>query len=248
MPHNALDLKNKPIKAVLFDFGQTLVDSADGFRMAEKIAKDRIFTDLLSTVRSIPKDIFLKEYRRIRKEHHQRASISRYLIWQAVYHYFNQNPDPKCLEEWEQEYWEQVNAQTLPFPETLSVLKTLSARYQLALITNAQDQRSAGRHRLALFPKIEQYFQVVIVAGEKGVPPKPDPVPFRSCLQRLNIAPDQAVFVGDDWQMDICGAREVGIYPVWLKHRLVPRSWPEVNASVPVISGLDQLPGLIGPI
>lgn len=33
-------------KAVIFDFGQTLVDSADGFRTAEKEAETRIFEDL----------------------------------------------------------------------------------------------------------------------------------------------------------------------------------------------------------
>ena len=34
------------IKAILFDFGQTLVDSADAFRAAEKEAKDRLFAQI----------------------------------------------------------------------------------------------------------------------------------------------------------------------------------------------------------
>ncbi len=34
------------IKAILFDFGQTLVDSSDGFRQAEKDAQAVIFQDL----------------------------------------------------------------------------------------------------------------------------------------------------------------------------------------------------------
>ena len=41
------------IKAILFDFGQTLVDSADGFRAAETIAKEKIFLEreiIISTV------------------------------------------------------------------------------------------------------------------------------------------------------------------------------------------------------
>ncbi len=37
------------IKAVLFDFGQTLVDSAHGFRTAEKEAQTRIFSDVSLT-------------------------------------------------------------------------------------------------------------------------------------------------------------------------------------------------------
>lgn len=34
------------VRAVLFDFGQTLVDSANGFRRAGKEAEIRIFEDL----------------------------------------------------------------------------------------------------------------------------------------------------------------------------------------------------------
>jgi FMN phosphatase YigB (HAD superfamily) len=55
------------IKAVIFDFGQTLVDSADGFRKAEKEAQDRLFKDLSLTL----KDKFLDNYRRIRQQFHE---------------------------------------------------------------------------------------------------------------------------------------------------------------------------------
>ena len=34
------------IKALLFDFGQTLVDSADAFRAAEKEAQGRLFAEM----------------------------------------------------------------------------------------------------------------------------------------------------------------------------------------------------------
>ena len=40
---------DKKIKAVLFDFGQTLADSADGFRAAEKQAQEKIFKSLALT-------------------------------------------------------------------------------------------------------------------------------------------------------------------------------------------------------
>ena len=39
------------IKAVIFDFGQTLVNSADGFRTAEKQAQDKLFKIPGSSVR-----------------------------------------------------------------------------------------------------------------------------------------------------------------------------------------------------
>ena len=52
------------IEAVLFDFGQTLVDSAEGFRKAEKEGQTRIFADL--GVESWPE--FLSNYQRLRPD------------------------------------------------------------------------------------------------------------------------------------------------------------------------------------
>ncbi|MBW1700374.1 MAG: hypothetical protein JRH18_23000 [Deltaproteobacteria bacterium] len=85
------------IKAVVFDFEQTLVDSADGFRWAEKAAQDRIFTDLGMPSR----EEFLAEYRKIRKAFHQQSRFSRKAIWEAVYDHFKQEPDLDVLEQWE---------------------------------------------------------------------------------------------------------------------------------------------------
>ena len=83
------------IKALIFDFGQTLVDSADGFRAAEKKAKSLIFEDLDSEPGGPSWDAFLPCYRRFRKEFHQRSNFSRPVIWQAVYAYFSRKPDPE---------------------------------------------------------------------------------------------------------------------------------------------------------
>ena len=79
------------------------------------------------------------------------------------------------------------------------------------------------------------------MAGEGGVPPKPDPQPFRLCLEKLQIKASEAVYVGDDWRIDICGAGDVGLHPIWLKHYSVKRNWPQVQTSVPVITSLKPL-------
>jgi len=233
------------IKALLFDFGQTLVDSADAFRVAEKEAKDRLFSHMDSGPDGHSWDVFLPRYRSIRKEFHQNSNFSRSAIWQAVYRYFNHKPDPKCFEKWENDYWERVGSQTNPFPETTPVLEELSQRYQIALVTNTQGQKSSSNHRLALFPELENFFQVIIVAGESGIPPKPDNEPFRLCMEQLNILPNEAVFIGDDWRIDICGAKNAGIQPVWLQHHSVKRNWPEVETDIPIITRLDELVDLL---
>ena len=225
------------IKAVIFDFGQTLVDSADGFRAAEKQAQDKLFAILGLTIR----EDFLTIYRRLRKEFHGRSDFSRNSLWREVFYYYCVAPETGQIEKWETEYWETVKAWTTIFPEAVAVLESLSARYELALITNTQGQKTSGTHRISLFPELEKFFRVIIVAGENDIPPKPDPAPFRLCLEKLKIAAGQAIYVGDDYRIDVCGARDSGLHPVWLKHHTVRRNWPEVQTSGPVITNLKQL-------
>jgi HAD superfamily hydrolase (TIGR01549 family) len=228
------------IKAVIFDFGQTLVDSADGFRQAEKEAQGKIFRHMALSIR----ETFLDRYRRIRKEFHDRSNFSRPAMWRELYHYHCLEPDEALLSSWETDYWDTVKAHSVLFPETLGVLKALNTRFRVALITNTQGQPVSGTHRLREFPEIEKYFQVILVAGENGIPPKPDPAPFRLCLQSLEVEPAGAVYVGDDWRNDVCGSREAGLHPVWIRHAGVKRTWPAVETDVPVITRLDELFGL----
>ncbi|MGD9065136.1 MAG: hypothetical protein PVI42_13505, partial [Desulfobacterales bacterium] len=102
------------IKAVIFDFGQTLVDSANGFRTAEKQAQKNLFAILGLTNR----EDFLKIYRRLRKEFHERSDFSRNSLWREVLYYYCVAPETGQLEKWETEYWETVKTRTTIFPET----------------------------------------------------------------------------------------------------------------------------------
>jgi HAD superfamily hydrolase (TIGR01549 family) len=228
------------IKAVIFDFGQTLVDSADGFRQAEKEVQEKLFGHMALSL----KEKFVDRYRQVRKDFHERSNFSRLAMWREVYHYHCIVPDEALLSRWETEYWDTVKAHSILFPEVMGVLKALNTRFHVALITNTQGQPASGPHRIREFPELERYFRVILVAGENGIPPKPDPMPFRLCLQALGVAPTEAVYVGDDWRNDVCGSRNAGLHPVWIKHESVKRNWPDVQADVPVITRLDQLFGL----
>jgi HAD superfamily hydrolase (TIGR01662 family) len=55
----------------------------------------------------------------------------------------------------------------------------------------------------------------LVTSEEVGVQ-KPDPKIFAIALERVGVAPDEAVMVGDAWNTDIEGARRAGIRPVWL--------------------------------
>jgi HAD superfamily hydrolase (TIGR01549 family) len=225
------------IKGVLFDFGQTLVDSSDGFRLAEKDAQIQIFENLALT--SWPE--FLEYYRGLRQDFHHSSNFSRKALWESLYLHYHRKVDEDFLLEAERVYWETVKRYTMIFPETFDVLQKLSKDYKLGLITNTQGQVSDARHRISLFPDLERFFDVVIVAGEEGIPPKPHSSPFLLCLSKMELAPSEVVFVGDDWRIDIRGAEDAGIQPIWLKHHTVRRTWPDVKTSTPVITSLEAL-------
>jgi FMN phosphatase YigB (HAD superfamily) len=225
------------IKAVIFDFGQTLVDSADGFRRAERQAQEKLFRQMALSLR----EKFIEHYRQVRQDFHGRSNFSRRAMWREVYHYYCLMPDEALLDTWETEYWVTVKAHSVLFPEALGVLERLNTHFRVALITNTQGQPVSGTHRISQFPELEPYFRIIIVAGENGIPPKPDAVPFRMCVDALGVLPAEAVYVGDDWRIDVGGSRAAGLNPVWIKHESVKRHWPEVAPDVPVITRLDQL-------
>jgi len=225
------------IKAILFDFGQTLVDSAKGFREAEKEAQVKIFNDL----DIMEWEEFISVYRTVRREFHANSKLSRVEIWTEVYNRLSKFADTQLLEKWEHDYWNKVKVETTPFPETEQVLGNLDSKYQMALITNTQGQKPMYEHRINLFPQLERFFKTIIIAGESGIPPKPDRIPFLTCLKNLGVTADEAVYVGDDWHKDICGARDAGIRPIWLQHHLVHRTWPDVKSLIQVITSLDKL-------
>ena len=227
------------IKAVIFDFGQTLVDSSDGFRKAEKNAQASIFKDLSIT----EPDVFKHHYRCIRKDYHHDSKLSRVKMWEAVYWEYGREAPLDDLREWELDYWQTVEGYTKVFPEVPDVLTTLSTRYDhLAMITNTQGQADAQAHRLTSYPDLAALFSVMVVAGENGVPPKPDAQAFVVCLEQLGVAANEAVYVGDDWRNDVSGSRDAGLHPVWLKHHSVSRNYPEVKENAPVITTLAELP------
>jgi FMN phosphatase YigB (HAD superfamily) len=48
---------------------------------------------------------------------------------------------------------------------------------------------------------------------------KPNPAYFRSALDLIGVNPPEALFVGDDWELDMLPAMQVGLRTFWLLNR-----------------------------
>jgi HAD superfamily hydrolase (TIGR01549 family) len=103
----------------------------------------------------------------------------------------------------ERNLWSRVRDETL---ETLERLR--ADGYRLGVISNADGRVEALLERLGL----RAPFEIVIDSHVVGME-KPDPRIFRLALDRLGLEPEEAVYVGDVYEIDVVGARGAGLRP-----------------------------------
>ena len=105
------------------------------------------------------------------------------------------------------------------FDDTLPTLKTLKERkFILGSLTNYDKDMASICHELGVDP----YLDFVVTSGEVGVD-KPRPPIFLKALEKANVEASEAVHVGDQYQIDVTGARGVGITPILIdRYNLYP--------------------------
>ncbi len=123
------------------------------------------------------------------------------------------------------------------FDDVLSTLKTLKEReFILGLLTNLDKDMNPICHELGLEP----YLDFIVTSGEVGVD-KPEPPIFLAALQQAGANASEAVHVGDQYKLDIIGARGVGITPILIDRYDL---YPEVS-DCPRIHRLTELAGYL---
>ncbi len=119
------------------------------------------------------------------------------------------------------------------FDDVLSTLKTLKERgLVLGLITNATRDKLALHRKLDL----ERYLDFVVTSQEAGAD-KPKPPIFLAALDRARVKAFEALHVGDQYQLDVVGARGAGINPLLIDRYDL---YPEVS-NCPRIRSLTEL-------
>lgn len=105
------------------------------------------------------------------------------------------------------------------FADVELALQELRPHYQLALITNGAPDLQREKIRGA---GLASYFETVVVSGEVGVG-KPDPRLFACALTACQVAPGEAVMVGNDLARDILGARNANVKGIWVNREKAHR-------------------------
>ena len=124
------------------------------------------------------------------------------------------------------EYYQALRRPVRGAPE---VLRALSARTRIGIVTNNTVAEQRGK---IAFLHLERDVDFLVTSEEVGVA-KPDPRIFRTALEHAGSDPESAIMIGDSWEDDVEGARGVGIPAIWFNRFHTPR--PSV-APVPEFS------------
>jgi putative hydrolase of the HAD superfamily len=93
------------------------------------------------------------------------------------------------------------------FDDVAPVLAELRGMLRLGVITNGNaDLEVIGLHH---------HFEVALSSARFGRA-KPDPSIFLAACEAMGVAPQDAVYVGDDLRLDVLGAQAAGMRAVWM--------------------------------
>ena len=126
---------------------------------------------------------------------------------------------PESLPNWE------------PFADTRSALQRLKTKYQLAIISNTDDDLFAGTAR-----KLAIDFDHVITA-QQAKSYKPSHHNFQLAMEKIGLPADRILHVGQSIYHDVVPARSMGLATVWVTRRRVKEG---VAATLPA-SGQPDL-------
>jgi putative hydrolase of the HAD superfamily len=96
-----------------------------------------------------------------------------------------------------------------PLPGVVETLARLRERYLLGVITNGDPVLQHEK-----FLRLALDIPHVVISGRVGYE-KPDPRIFYRALERAGTMPEESAFVGDRLDVDVAGAKAVGMKAVW---------------------------------
>ena len=126
----------------------------------------------------------------------------------------------------------------LPYEDSIPTLKSLKNRgLILGVLTN---MAGGDINTICKNLGFTSYLNIAVSSEEVGSG-KPDAPIFLAALERANVKADEVMYVGDQYKLDVLGARGVGMKPVLLDR---DNATPEIT-DCPRIQSLSQIVDLL---
>lgn len=130
-----------------------------------------------------------------------------------------------------------ISAKTYLFPNAIETLEYLFPKYPLHIITNGFDN---VQFRKLKNSGMDRFFTSVITSEEAGSK-KPDAEIFQYSLRKTGALASESLMVGDDLEVDMAGARQIGIDQLYVNHEKKLHNAP---VTMEVFS-LDEIKALL---
>ena len=240
------------IKAIGFDLFNTLItvdlkalhEAMNRLILSLQQSGIAIETEAFEKAHGEAAQRFIKETRKDGRETHNRFWICSALQTMG----FEIPPDDVRIEKAVDDYFSVFCGHCRPIPGTIEMLEALKDLFRLGLLSNFTHGPAAIRiiDQLGLAP----FFDVILISDDLGYR-KPHPIVFNRLLNQLDVQRECTLFVGDDSDADIDGARQSGLQPIWMTYvqdkkptqsrGLLARSIEEPDSDVPRISNWKDL-------
>lgn len=215
---------NMVLNAVIFDFVGTLIEETSevlntlqGYyeiqvkAIHNSLKKDGISTDWL---------LFKGRYEqvRVKQKEKSRQTLIEYDMRKRVsdiltfFNYRVPSSSPiitRAVDAYMDLYLDTLQIQQ----STYKILKELKSEFNLGVVTNFA--YPLGVYKTLDKFALRHYFRCVVISGEVGWK-KPSRHIFDIALSKISARPEKTVFVGDDYEADIIGAKRAGMKTIFL--------------------------------
>lgn len=195
-------------KAVLWDLDETLYSRRDAARrMFPGLFRTCLYTD-----RS---DAFIEEAINYMMAHLKRNSMIHADGFQALLQRYPADK-PFVYADCYDYYYANMRSYVAPDTETVGIVKKLKEMgLKQAIVTNVVPELLEHQKKKVRTLGIAELFDAIIYSAEVGIH-KPDRGIFDHAAALLGVANEDCLFVGDDADSDVAGARSAGMDVVWL--------------------------------
>ena len=100
-----------------------------------------------------------------------------------------------------------------PAPHSITILKEISAKFQLGIISDTIYTPGSGIRKILERYGVLDLFKILVFSDEAGAS-KPAPLVYDLACKGLNLQPDQVIHIGDREKNDITGPRRFGMHSI----------------------------------
>jgi putative hydrolase of the HAD superfamily len=233
-----------PLKAVLFDLDDTLVDHLHSARTALLAVQAQYecfqpvsFAELEHTHREL-----LEHYHLNVLHGSMTLDEARMERFRQLFLRYGESVSQTTAQEVVTLYRHGYLGAERPVAGAIALLQRLRANdLRIGIVTNSTVEEQVGKVKRM---KLDGLFDTLVVSEAVGTP-KPDPRIFDYALQQLGCACHEAVMVGDSWSADIMGARAANIRAIWFNRYSSKCPDPSWAQEITALEPPDEIVDLI---